>query len=97
MDQYLQSLHLGPVHGLCILAPITCSSVSSSFAALLWPSWPLGLPTASSLTLFWSCLANAPILLGQASLHRAERELYQIGGREGGRGMGYGGGECGQM
>lgn len=40
----------------------------------------LGLPTAGSLTLSWSGLANALILLGQASLSRAERELDQMWG-----------------
>lgn len=60
-------------------------------AATLWPSWPLGLPTACSLTLSRPHLANP--LRGQAGLSRAEGELEQIWGRDTRQAMGEGRGQ----
>lgn len=67
--------HLPP---LCFSLSPLCPSVSPSLSSSIPPSWPLGLPTVGPLTLSWSHLANAPILLGQAGLSRAGRELDQI-------------------
>ena len=55
--------------------PITCSLC---FQFLCCSSWSLGLPTANFLAPSWSPLANAPILLGQASLSKREWELAGI-------------------
>lgn len=75
--------------------PSLCSSGPPAFsAATLWPSWPLGLPTACSLTLSRPHLANAPILLGRAGLSRAAGELGQIWGRTHDRLWGRGGDRC---
>lgn len=91
------------------LSAVSCPAGSASFcplhpvplllwvptfsAATLWPSWPLGLPTACSLTLSQPHLANAPILLGRASLSRAEGELEQIWGRDTRQAVGEGRGQ----
>ena len=93
MGQYLESLYLGSTVSRsfqlrapsCLLSPVSPLPPVATLAPAL-PQSQLSDPV-----LFY--LANAPILLGQTSLSRAERELDPIWGR--GAPVSGPGGECG--